>query len=88
MRRLLLATLLLTAFTAVAAQKSVKFERGTVALGDSVATMLKVAGKPHAILPSEESPPGYKVYEYLTPTENIWFTVAAGKIVGLGIGRR
>jgi len=88
MRRLVLVALLLMSLAAVAAQKSVNFPRGTVSLGDSVQTMLKVAGKPHAILPPGKSPPGFKVYEYLTPTENIRFTVANGKVVGLGIGRR
>lgn len=88
MRRQLLAAVLLAVLMPAAAQQSVQFERGTVALGDSVEKMLRIAGKPYAILPPEESPPGFKVYEYLTPTQNIRFTVGAGKVVGLGIGRR
>lgn len=87
MRNLLLAALLL-AVTAPSLAQDVKFERGTVSMGDTVEKMLKVAGKPHAILPPSESPPDFKVYEYLTPDQNIRFTVKDGKIVGVGVGRR
>ena len=75
--------------TASAANLSVKFgSRGTVSMGDTTSRMLKIAGKPHAILPQSESPVGCKVYECPTPDQNIRFTVKEGKIIGIGIGRR
>jgi len=88
MRRPLLALVLLAAVLPAIAQQNVKLERGTLALGDSVEKMLRIAGQPHAALPPAESPPGLKVYEYLTPTQRIRFTIGAGKVVGVGIGAR
>lgn len=86
MRRTL-AALLLSAVATAAVAKDVKFERGTLSIGDSVDKMLKVAGTPHSVqpLPGME---GFQVYEFLTATRNIRFTVAHGRIVGVGVGRR
>lgn len=67
--------------------QTIKFERGTVSMGDTVEKMLKTAGRPHTILPPGELP-GFKVYEYLTSDQNIRFTTLDGKIVGIGVGRR
>ena len=86
--RITLFTVMLLALAWPAFAQGVKFERGTVSMGDTVEKMLKVAGKPHSILPPSESPPGFKVYEYLTVDQNVRFTVANGKIVGIGVGRR
>lgn len=49
MRRQLLAAVLLAVLMPAAAQQSVQFERGTVALGDPVEKMLRIAGKPYEI---------------------------------------
>ena len=64
------ATLLLLLVSAPLLAQSVVFETGHVAIGDSVALLLKIAGKPERVQPFPGQPE-LQCYEYFTDGRNI-----------------
>ena len=83
MRKLAL-TLLLVLLAMPAFAQSVKFNSGTVSIGDSVEKLLKVAGKPERVEPFPGMP-AFKRYEYFSESRNVSVTVKDGKITGIGV---
>jgi len=83
MRKLALILLLMVMAAPVFAQ-SVKFQAGTVSIGDSVEKLLKVAGKPERIEPFPGMPE-FQRYEYFSEGRNVSVTVKDGKITGIGV---
>lgn len=83
MRGFILA-LVLAALAGPAFAQSVKFKAGTVAVGDSVERLLKVAGKPERIQPFPGMPE-FQRYEYFADGKNVTVTVKGGKVTGIGV---
>ena len=83
MRRFILA-LVFVVLVAPAFAQSVKFKAGTVSIGDSVETLLKLAGKPERIEPFPGMP-AFQRYEYFSEGRNVTVTVKDGKVTGIGV---
>lgn len=76
--------LLFVALAIPALAQNVKFKTGTVATGDSLEKLLKVAGKPDRIEPFPGMP-AFQRYEYFSDGRNVSVTVKDGKVTGIGV---
>lgn len=83
MRKLALA-LVIALFAMPAFAQDVKFESGTIAVGDPVEKLLKVAGEPDRIEPFPGMP-AFERYEYFPDGRNISLTVKDGTVTGIGV---
>lgn len=83
MRKVLLMLLLLVMAVPAVAQ-SVEFKTGTVAIGDPVERLIKIAGKPERIEPFPGMPE-FQRYEYFADGRNVTVTVKQGKVTGIGV---
>jgi len=76
--------LLLVALCAPVLAQSVQFKSGTIAVGDSVEKLLKVAGKPERVEPFPGMP-AFTRYEYFSDGRTVSVTVKDGKVTGIGV---
>lgn len=82
--RALLLVLALVLLSVPAFARSVQIGSGTVALGNSVAKLIKLAGAPERIR-HFPGMPGFELYEYASNERTVTFTVHGGKITGIGV---
>ncbi|MFC0679607.1 hypothetical protein ACFFGH_17355 [Lysobacter korlensis] len=81
----MLITLALSAFSSTALAQSVQLKGGAVSIGDSVDSLLKVAGKPDQVRPFPGSP-SFTLYEYSTGDRHVNVSVKDGKVTGIADG--
>lgn len=80
--RALYLSLLLALLSAPLLAQNVQFRGGTIAIGDSLEKLLKVAGKPDQVRPFPGSPTS-TLYEYSAGNRHISISVKDGKVRGI-----
>ena len=80
--RLLCLSLLLSLLSAPLCAQNVQFKGASIAIGDPVSKLLKVAGKPDQVRPFPGSSTS-TLYEYSDGNRQINVTVRDGKVAGL-----
>ena len=80
--RALYFSLLLSFLSAPLFAQNVQFKGGSIAIGDSIEKLLKIAGKPDQVRPFPGSPTS-TLYEYSVGNRQINISVKNGKIRGI-----
>ena len=80
--RALIFVLLLAHLPSTALAQSVRLGSGTVSIGDSVQTLMKVGGKPDRVCPFAGSP-SFTLYEYSPDGRQVNVSVKNGKVTGI-----
>ena len=80
--RALIFVLLLAHLPSTALAQSVRLGSGTVSIGDSVQTLMKVGGKPDRVRPFAGSP-SFTLYEYSPDGRQVNVSVKNGKVTGI-----